>query len=272
MTEHSMLIEVVKYMKDEIHSAYHKSLFNLDSVSLSAIDFETLFGLYRSLANIRPAAYLPQDIMEMQDAVLKSVLKGSGITRHKDIPPLLMIEDVDLGIWKGDITLLEIDAIVNAANSKMLGCWIPQHTCIDNAIHTFSGVQLRAECQKRMKAQGHDEPTGSAVITPAFNLPSTYIVHTVGPIISSRLRHEDETLLASCYLSCLDLANWKQCKSIAFCCISTGEFRFPNERAAEIAIQSVREWVSQNPRSVIKQIVFNVFKERDHEIYKTLLT
>ena len=152
----------------------------------------------------------------------------------------------------------------------MTGCYIPCHACIDNCIHTFAGVQLRQDCAALMAEQGHEEPTGQAKITKAYNLPCDYVLHTVGPIVSGRVTREDERLLASCYRSCLELAEKNSVRSIAFCCISTGVFCFPNEDAAEIAVQTVKEFL-QTP-TTIKKVIFNVFKDLDKEIYTRLLT
>lgn len=162
------------------------------------------------------------------------------------------------------------DGIVNAANSQMLGCWVPSHYCIDNAIHTFAGVQLRLACSDIMQAQGHEEPTGQAKVTSAFNLPSKYIVHTVGPIANGRPTPQHESQLASCYESCLDAAAEHSMESLAFCCISTGVFGFPQESAAKIAVDAVRRWLAEHPSTGIT-IVFNVFGEKDEAIYKKLL-
>ena len=169
----------------------------------------------------------------------------------------------------GDITRIEADAIVNAANSGMTGCYCPNHGCIDNAIHTYAGVQLRLACAEIMDRQRHPEPTGQAKITAAFNLPCRYVLHTVGPIINRRVTKEDKELLASCYRSCLELAAENGLESVAFCCISTGEFHFPNQLAAEIAVQTVKEFL-QTPTS-IKKVIFNVFKDMDKKIYERLL-
>ena len=185
------------------------------------------------------------------------------MTRLKDLTPVRP----GLYLWQGDITTLAVDAIVNAANSQMLGCFVPCHGCIDNAIHTYAGVQLRLECARLMARQ--EEPTGCAKITKAYNLPCRYVLHTVGPIISGAVTQADRELLASCYRSCLELAESNGLHSVAFCCISTGEFRFPNELAAEIAIQTVGEWQRQNPEKI--KVIFNVFKDSDYEIYKRLL-
>ena len=220
--------------------------------------------LLRALFNVREPKILPQEVLTVQDEYLKAETEKKGITDAKD---LLYIDD--MAVWKGDITTLKTDGIVNAANSDMLGCFAPCHGCIDNAIHTFAGVQLRNECAKIMEKQGKKEPTGGAKITGGYNLPAKYVLHTVGPIIYGNVEKKDEEALASCYHSCLALADKNGLKSIAFCCISTGEFRFPNERAAEIAVKTVKEY-KQDTKSNIK-IVFNVFKEIDYEIYKRLL-
>ena len=171
---------------------------------------------------------------------------------------------------RNDITKMPVDAIVNAANSQMLGCFVPCHGCIDNAIHTFAGVELRLACAELMRQQGYPEPTGQAKITPAFNLPCRYVLHTVGPIINGRVTKADEELLASCYRSCLALAAEHDLRSVAFCCISTGEFHFPNQEAAEIAVRTVREFLEQQTTSV-ERVIFNVFKDLDAAIYRRLL-
>ncbi|MET3633805.1 O-acetyl-ADP-ribose deacetylase (regulator of RNase III) [Streptococcus porcorum] len=171
-------------------------------------------------------------------------------------------------LWQGDITSLEVDAIVNAANSQLLGCFVPHHRCIDNAIHSQSGLQLRLACYQLMKTQRHLEATGQAKITPAYNLPANYVIHTVGPIIQEEVRSQDEALLASSYQKSLELAVEKGLTSIAFCCISTGEFRFPNQLAAEIAVRTVRAFVYDHPQL---HVIFNVFKDEDRAIYQELL-
>ena len=179
--------------------------------------------LLRSLFNIRMPKETSEDFLQIQDGYLQEENRRKGITDIADLQP---VQD-DIYLWQGDITTLRCDAIVNAANSQMLGCFRPCHGCIDNAIHTFAGVQLRRNCNEIMQKQGHNEPTGQAKITPAYNLPCKYVLHTVGPIVSGRLTEEHCELLKSCYLSCLKLAEKNSCKSIAFCCISTGVFGFP---------------------------------------------
>jgi len=218
--------------------------------------------LLRSLMNVRPPMKLNLEFLRVQDEFLSHELELKGIVRAEEL------EEVQPGIsiWQGDITRLDSDAIVNAANSKLLGCFIPCHRCIDNAIHSAAGLQVRDECNKIIKAQGHDEPTGSAKITLAYNLPSKFIIHTVGPIVFDKLNETHRAGLESCYKSCLELADEKNLKSIAFCCISTGEFRFPNEEAAKIAVKTVKNFLPQ--AKSLKKIIFNVFKDLDLKIYE----
>ena len=222
-------------------------------------------NLLRSLFNIRMPEPVSEEFLQVQDAYLQEEAVEKGVTDLADLTPV----EEGVYLWQGDITTLKCDAIVNAANSQMLGCFYPCHGCIDNAIHTFSGVQLRAACADLMREQGHSEPTGTAKITPAYNLPCRYVLHTVGPIITGVVTKKDEQLLASCYRSCLELAEENQVKSIAFCCISTGEFHFPNRRAAEIAVKTVREY--RRERQSKMEVIFNVFKETDLRIYRQLL-
>ncbi|OAD87944.1 macro domain protein [Clostridiales bacterium KLE1615] len=221
--------------------------------------------LLRGLMNIRAPKRIGADFLKMQDEYLQSETVAKGIT---DIADLTLIQQ-GLYIWQGDITTLKCDAIVNAANSGMTGCYIPNHRCIDNAIHTFAGVELRLACEEMMEQQGYPEPTGQAKITPAFNLPCRYVLHTVGPIISGRVTKEDKELLASCYRSCLELAAENSLESVAFCCISTGEFHFPNEQAAQIAVETVKQFI--NRKTSVKKVIFNVFKDLDKAIYEKLL-
>ena len=222
--------------------------------------------LLRALMNIRPPMPLNEEFLQLQDGVLQAEVIEKGIIDSEKLPET----DEHIKIWQGDITRLKVDAIVNAANSALLGCFVPLHNCIDNAIHSAAGLQLRDACNKIMEAQGHEEPTGQAKITPAFNLPSKFVIHTVGPIIPpNRLPNSDEEeLLASCYKSCLELAVENNLKSIAFCCISTGEFHFPSQRAAEIAIETVKDFFKGNESNII--VIFNTFKDIDTQIYKSL--
>lgn len=221
--------------------------------------------LLRGLMNIRRPQSIGKDFLQLQDEYLQNEIAAKGITDSSDLKPI----QSGLYLRKGDITTLKCDAIVNAANSGMTGCYVPNHRCIDNAIHTFAGIELRLACEALMERQGHPEPTGQAKITPAFNLPCKYVLHTVGPIIRGKVTKQDEALLASCYRSCLELAAEKHLESVAFCCISTGEFHFPNELAAKIAVQTVKEFFTK--QTDVKKVIFNVFKDMDEEIYKRVL-
>ena len=221
--------------------------------------------LLRALFNVRPPMPADEEFLRVQDEYLREETRQKGVTDFADLTPI----SPDIYLWQGDITTLKCDAIVNAANSALLGCFCPNHGCIDNAIHTFAGVRLRAACAELMEAQGHDEPTGQAKLTPAFNLPCRYVIHTVGPIVGGRLKERDRALLRSCYRSCLELADKNGAKSIAFCCISTGEFHFPNEKAAEIAVRTVTEYKAET-KSKIK-VIFDVWKTEDYKIYSRLL-
>ena len=223
--------------------------------------------LLRILMNVRPPMPVSEEFLQIQDAFLKEMTEEKGIVDVDSLPSCA--GDPRLVLWQGDITTLRCDAIVNAANSQMLGCFSPCHGCIDNIIHTMSGVQQRLACHEIMQKQGHEEPTGQAKITPGFNLPAKYVLHTVGPIINDEVTQEAEALLASCYRSCLELAEQHNLKSIAFCCISTGVFSFPPDLAAEIAIRTVKEFLQKE--SGIRRVIFNVFKDSDLEIYRRLL-
>lgn len=224
-------------------------------------EYDDLFDLYRALVNVREAGEVSQEFIDIQGQMLQEENLKKGIVSFEDCTDRMII-------WRGDITRLKVDAIVNAANNQMEGCFVPRHQCIDNAIHTYAGVQLRNDCHRLMQRQGYLEPTGQAIITKAYNLPAQYILHTVGPIIRGTVTHKDEVLLVSCYESCLRLAEQYQIKSIAFCCISTGVFHFPHDRAAQIAVATVENYLKH---STIEKVIFNVFKEEDERIYRQLL-
>ena len=221
--------------------------------------------LLRGLMNLRAPQHADADFLKIQDTYLQGENAAKGITDAADLAPI----QPGLYLWQGDITTLQCDAIVNAANSGMTGCYVPNHRCIDNAIHTYAGVELRLACEELMEQQGYPEPIGQAKITPAFNLPCRYVLHTVGPIISGRVTKEGKELLASCYRSCLELAAENGLESVAFCCISTGEFHFPNDLAAEIAVRTVKEFLKK--QNSVKKVIFNVFKDLDKTIYEKLL-
>ena len=221
--------------------------------------------LLRGLMNVRRPMDIGTDFLQVQDEYLQAETSAKGVTDIADLTPV----QPGLYLWQGDITTLKCDAIVNAANSGMTGCYVPNHRCIDNAIHTFAGVELRLACEELMEQQGYPEPTGQAKITPAFNLPCRYVLHTVGPIINGCVTQEDKELLASCYRSCLELAAENSLESVAFCCVSTGEFHFPNELAAEIAVETVRDFLKK--QTSVKKVILNVFKDLDKAIYEKLL-
>ena len=223
--------------------------------------------LIRSLMNVRPPRPVSQSFLEVQNAYLSQMVKQRGIIDcHGLIPSDL---DERIFLWQGDITRLKADAVVNAANSALLGCFIPCHSCIDNMIHTYAGVQLRLACNDIIRAQGQEERVGSAKITPGFNLPARYVLHTVGPNITGPLDRKDCRLLAGCYEACLELAVKHDIQSIAFCCISTGVFHFPQEKAAEIAVETVSRFLEHD--SSLRQVIFNVFTDTDRELYRRIV-
>lgn len=228
-------------------------------------DIDDQKQLLRSLMNIRMPQKATKEFLAIQNEYLQEELFQKGITR---LSSLKSLQD-RIYLWQGDITTLACDAIVNAANSGMTGCYQPCHNCIDNCIHTFAGIQLRLKCADIMERQGFPEPTGTAKITPAYNLLCKYVLHTVGPIVSGKVTKEDCDLLRSCYLSCLELAAQSGITSVAFCCISTGVFHFPNDKAAEIAISTVKDYISKNNNGL--EVIFNVFKDEDYKIYQKLL-
>ena len=236
-------------------------------------DTEGKQRLLRSLMNIRMPEPIPEEILCVQDEYLTDRAEEKGIVRLSDIPE---VRD-GLSIWQGDITRLGCDAIVNAANTQMLGCFIPMHTCIDNCIHTYAGVQMRAECASQMVAlrkkygRNYEQPVGVPLITDAYNLPCRKVIHVPGPIVQNELTPVLEHDLADCYANSLELCLENGLKSVAFCCISTGLFRFPNRRAAEIAVQMVTEWLKDHP-GWMERVIFNVFKDQDRKIYEELLS
>lgn len=250
--------------------------FKADSIQYKDLrtpaDTEGKRRILRSLMNIRMPGKMDDAVLAVQGAYLRERIRENGVIELSDIPE---IRD-DLSIWQGDITRLAVDAIVNAANSQMLGCFVPMHTCIDNCIHTFAGVQLRAECSRQMTllreryGMDYEQPTAVPMLTDAYNLPAKKIVHIVGPIVEYRLTPRLENDLAACYRNTLDLCEQNGLRSVAFCCISTGVFRFPNQRAAEIAVETVTEWIKGHP-SAVDRIIFNVFRDEDKQIYEDLL-
>ncbi len=228
--------------------------------------------LLRSLMNIRMPSVLPDEVIRVQDEYLSERIKENGIVRISDIPEVKS----GLSIWQGDITRLEVDAIVNAANSQMLGCFVPMHTCIDNCIHTFAGVQLRSECYRKMQelrikyGAGYEQPTAVPMLTDAYNLPARKVIHIVGPIVNGPLVPELEKALSDCYSNTLDMCYENELRSVAFCCISTGVFCFPNDKAAKIAVSTVMKWLTDHSGK-IDRVIFNVFKDEDRRLYESEL-
>ncbi|MBQ9492920.1 MAG: protein-ADP-ribose hydrolase [Oscillibacter sp.] len=223
--------------------------------------------LLRALFNVRPPEDVTAEFLTVQDALLQDMTAEKGVTDCRTLVPAR--RNPRMFLWKGDITTLSCDAIVNAANRQMLGCFVPGHACIDNIIHTMAGVQLRLACRDLMRRQGHPEPTGHAKITPAYNLPARYVLHTVGPIVDGVLLRQHKELLADCYNACLSLASENGLHSVAFCCISTGVFRFPRRQAAEIAVRTVERFLARD--AAMRQVIFNVFSQDDRDIYQNLL-
>lgn len=233
------------------------------------VDIEEKKRILRSLMNIRMPREMNTEVLKIQDEYLREAINENGIVYLSDIDT---VED-NISIWQGDITRLKVDAIVNAANSQMLGCFIPMHTCIDNCIHTFAGVELRNECNKKMNrlkiryGRDYEQPTAIPMLTDAYNLPAKKIVHIVGPIVQGGLSKRNEEDLKNCYKNTLDLCVENGLRSVAFCCISTGVFHFPNKRAAEIAVATVREWLKEN-QGKMDLVIFNVFKDEDKKYYE----
>ena len=250
--------------------------FKADSVQYKDLqtpdDTEGKRRILRSLMNIRMPRKMDEAILAVQDEYLQERVRENGIVELAAIP---VIRD-RMSIWQGDITRLAVDAIVNAANSQMLGCFVPMHTCIDNCIHTYAGIQLRAECNRQMNqlrikyGKDYEQPTAAPMLTDAYNLPAKKVIHIVGPIVEYELRPELEKDLADCYLNTLDMCLDNNLKSVAFCCISTGVFHFPNKRAAQIAVSAVDSWLSQHP-GAIERVIFNVFKDEDKKYYEELI-
>ncbi len=265
MTREDRVESLIHYLKNEKEG--------YESVR-EPVDYEGKRRLLRSLMNVRWPGAASDDFIKMQDELLSNEKEEKGIVSVEEIP---VIEDMypcagiknpgKISLWQGDITRLSADAIVNAANSQLLGCFVPCHGCIDNAIHSAAGIQLRNECAQIMEEQGHEEPAGKAKITKGYNLPAKYVLHTVGPIVGFKVTKRQEEELRSCYLNCMKLAEKSGLKSVAFCCISTGEFHFPNKLAAKIAVETVDRYLSG---SRLERVIFNVFKEEDYHIYKKL--
>ncbi|KQY94732.1 Appr-1-p processing protein [Paenibacillus sp. Root52] len=249
---------------------------NLQHVSIPS-EYAEKRELLRGLMNLRKPAPVPVAFQREMDSLLQKELGEKVIVRSDQLNPISYlfpessIEHADqLFVWQGDITQLQVDAIVNAANEYMLGCFQPLHACIDNAIHSAAGPLLREDCNRIMNIQNETEATGGAKITRAYHLPATYILHTVGPIVpqGTTLTRQQQEELASCYLSCLELAHEiDDIRTVALCSISTGVFGFPKAEASNIAVTTVQQWLDAHPDHHFKQIIFNVFSQEDHEQY-----
>ena len=275
----------MKEMTQEERLNYLVEEFKEDSVRYRDLetpeDTEGKKRILRSLMNIRMPRRMDAGVIEVQDDYLKERIRKSGIVTLSVIPAIANQGSrhpfaEKLSVWQGDITRLAVDAIVNAANSQMLGCFVPMHTCIDNCIHTFAGVQLRAECSRQMSllrakyGRDYEQPTAVPMLTDGYNLPAKHIVHIVGPIVQYQLTPELEKELADCYRNTLDFCAENGIKTLAFCCISTGVFHFPNKRAAEIASKTVTAWLAEHPDQM-ERVIFNVFKDEDKEYYEAEL-
>lgn len=258
MNQEERLDALITYLKNERNDT--ETNFN------EAVTMDEKMHLFRGLCNVRAPLPVSDAFLTIQNEFLNEwnhEQKSIGLT---DLSPI----QNQLYLWQGDITRLAVEGIVNAANSELLGCMVPNHSCIDNIIHTRAGVQLRLDCHEMMQAQGRKEAAGKAKITKAYNLPANFVIHTVGPFIDERgVSPLKEQLLASCYRNSLKLADANQLSSIAFCCISTGEFNFPNEHAAKIAVRTVKEYIAHTQSTI--QVIFNVFKDEDLQIYESLL-
>ena len=262
-----------KTMTQDQRLSFLVETFKADSVEYKGLvtpkDTDGRRRVLRSLMNIRMPGMMPDNVLQVQDDYLQGRARKKGIVALDDIPELRE----GLSIWQGDITRLSVDAIVNAANSQMLGCFVPMHTCIDNCIHSFAGIQLRVACNRQMEAlrrqygPDYEQPTAVPMLTDAYNLPAKKVIHIVGPIVESGQTPALEKALADCYTNALDMCLENGLKSVAFCCISTGVFRFPGQRAAEIAVKTVRDWMTMHP-GVIDRVIFNVFKDEDKEYYE----
>lgn len=264
------------WMTQEQRLDYLVEEFKTDSVQYKDIetpkDTDGKKILLRSLMNIRMPRAMSEDVISVQDEYLSQRTVETGVVTLSDIP----ITRDGMSIWQGDITRLAVDAIVNAANSQMLGCFVPMHTCIDNCIHTYAGIQLRAECSRQMNqlriryGRDYEQPTAVPMLTDGYNLPAKKVIHIVGPIVQYKLTPELEKDLADCYCNTLDMCLENGLKSVAFCCISTGVFHFPNRRAAEIAVKTVSDWLAAH-KNAMERVIFNVFKDEDRSYYEELL-
>ncbi|MGI6590919.1 MAG: protein-ADP-ribose hydrolase [Eggerthellaceae bacterium] len=279
MTHHEQLAYLIRQLQQEMPVYQGYPVPEEDAAA---------FNLFRGLCNVRPPARAPEGFLHVQDELLQTMTAEKGIVDVRALQPT--VADNRLCIWQGDITRLRADAIVNAANSRMLGCFQPLHGCIDNMIHTMAGVQLRYRCDQIMRERGREANTSEVIVTPGYNLPARFVLHTVGPIVQSPaapgsqsisvLTQEDCAALAACYRNCLDAAARNGCSTVAFCGISTGVFGFPKSEAARIAVKTVRRWLddqdsvpsaSSEQRHRVERVIFDVWGDDDCELYRGLL-
>lgn len=264
--------EEIDYLINELISVNNRIDKNMEIPQ----DYSEKRKILRALMNIQTPVHLSDRFYEIQDKILSEETENKNLAYDSEIRTISENPDTiesKIALWQGDITCLKVDGIVNAANSQMLGCFIPLHNCIDNQIHSAAGYQLRMECHKIMEEQGHEEDIGKAKITPAYNLPSKYVLHTVGPAIAydSLPNEKDYEKLENCYKSCLELADSNGLKSLAFCSISTGVFNFPKEEACKIAIKTVKDYLTIHENTNLEKVIFNTFSDDATEIYRKYL-
>ncbi len=266
MTQSEKMIRLIQILQEEM-PAYAR--YEIPQTEIEQ------WNLLRALFNVRPPYPISNEFEILQNEVLQTILKDKGITEADSLSTTLL--DSRIALWQGDITTLKVDAIMNAANNQMEGCWAVGHVCIDNNIHSFGGVQMRIECHRQMEelrnqyGDSYVQPTSIPMITPGYNLPAKNVIHVVGPIVQGPLNEEYKTELAQCYINSLEMAEENKCESIAFCCISTGIFMFPQDKAAEIAVKTVCTWLDEHPNTNIKKVIFNVFKDEDLRLYDAIL-
>ncbi len=271
-------------MTQETRLAYLVEAFKADSGTYASMatpsDTTGQRQLLRALMNVRPPRPMSEAVLSIQDEYLTELARRNGVVTPADIPTVAaqgsrIAHAAMLSLWQGDITRLGVDAIVNAANSQMLGCFVPLHACIDNCIHTYAGIQLRQECARQMAAlrevygPDYEQPTAVPMLTEGYALPARHVIHVVGPIVAGPLTKAHEQALADCYANVLELCAKKGLRTVAFCCISTGVFRFPNQRAAQIAVDTVLAWLDGHDGQM-DRVIFNVFKDEDRKIYEQL--
>ena len=241
----------------------------------NASSFDEKVSLWRKLVNERDVIDIPDDVLDAEDKFLRFQLLNKKLTNGEELKPVNELMDIDIKhgdkicLWKGDITSIYCDAIVNSGNSSMLGCFIPECKCIDNCIHSFSGIRLRKKCNVIMN--NSELKVSDVLITRAYNLPCDFIIHTVGPEINGVLTNDDKEALKNTYINILDCAKNNLVKTLVFCCISTGENKFPKNEACKIAVDTVNEYLDVNDK-FFSNIIFDVFTDEDFDIYEEYLT